>query len=243
MRTILRFPQAPRPEGEFGSAIHETLEWLHRSTRQQQGNIPPESQVLQVFHKRLTTKQFTPHELPLFTERGEIALRAYLEQRRETITPEAVVEHSFRSEGVHIGQAHMAGNIDKLVVNRTARTITIVDYKTGKPHARWTRDVRLHKYRHQLYLYRALVEGSHTFSGYTVEDAYLEFVEPDEDGRIQTLHLDFDAQEFARTKQLARIIWQLTTTMQLPDVSGYSQDMAGVEAFEKDLLAMATNAL
>lgn len=236
LRTILRFPQAPRPEGEFGSAIHETLEWLHNTARNEQA-IPTENAVVKWFKRHLETKQFTAHDLPLFAERGETALRAYLQQRSATITADVIAEHSFRNEGVFIGEAHMAGKIDKLIVNKAAKTITIVDYKTGKGHNRWSRDVRLHKYRKQLYLYRALIEGSNTFAGYTVTDAYLEFVEPNENGRIQVLPLAFDDTEYVATKRLAEAIWHRIKAIDMPNAEYYSADLEGIVQFETDLLA------
>src|SRR4029079_4924855 len=115
---------------------------------------------------------------------GNEALKAYLSQRKATITPDNVVEYNFKNEGVFIGDPRLGGKIDKLIIDKSAKEITIVDYKTGKPHANWAREPKLHKYRHQLYFYKALVEGSHTFAGYKVVDAYLEFVEPDETGTI-----------------------------------------------------------
>jgi DNA helicase-2/ATP-dependent DNA helicase PcrA len=234
LRTILRFPSAPRPEGEFGSAIHETLEWLHNTARKS-GSIPDEDAVIQAFERQLASRQFTDNDRPLFAERGHAALRAYLAQRAETITPGVVAEYNFRKEGVFIGKAHLAGKIDKLIVDRENRTIVIVDYKTGRAHSKWAHDVRLHKYQAQLYMYRALVEGSHTYAGYQVTDAYLEFVEPDEDGVIQTLHIQFDEQEYTRIKRLAEAVWQHVTMLDIPDTTQYTQDMTGIEAFENTL--------
>ena len=94
----------------------------------------------------------------------------------------------------------------------------------------------LHKYRRQLYLYQILVEGSRRFRGYRVTDAYLEFVEPDEAGHIRQLHLNLDKAEAARARRLAEAIWRHVTTLQLPDTSTYSQDLAGIEQFEADLI-------
>lgn len=236
MRTVLRFPQAPRPEVAFGNAIHETLQWLHIATKKE-GHIPSRPAVLATFEQRLGTKRLSAQHTAQFMERGRTALLAYLEQRAHTISPDSLAEHSFRREGVFVGDAHLSGAIDKLIIDPHAKTITIVDFKTGKSHARWTRDPRLHKYRRQLYLYRALVEGSHTFSGYHVQDAYLEFVEPNDQGVIQELHLPFDEAEFERNKLLAEVIWKHLKNLQLPDVSRYSQDLKGTEAFEADLLS------
>jgi len=237
MRTILRFPSAPTPEVQFGNAMHETLEWIHKITKQD-GLLPSLSAVEKSFEQRLRAKKLPARDMELFTARGRHALTAYLGQRGHTIGPDNVVEYNFRNEGVFIGKAHLTGKIDKLIIDREARTITIVDYKTGKKSFRhWGREAKLHKYKLQLYMYRALVEGSHTYAGYRVTDAYVEFVEPDEQGNINELHLVFDDAEYARAKRLAEIVWQRILQLDLPDISGYSADLAGIEAFEQDLQA------
>lgn len=235
LKTILRFPQAPRPEMQFGSAMHETLEWLH-NTAKQANAVPSETQLLHAYEKRLGAKGLSNTDTTLFLSRGQEALRSYLAQRAHTIAPDNVVEYNFRSEGVFVGKAHLSGKIDKLIIDRAARTIQVVDYKTGKSFAQWKHDVKLHKYRQQLYLYRALVEGSHAFGGYQVTGAYLEFIEPDEDGVIRELHLQFDNAEYGRIKRLAQIVHTCITTLQLPDISSYGANLAGIEAFETNLL-------
>jgi DNA helicase-2/ATP-dependent DNA helicase PcrA len=235
LRTILRFPQAPRPEMQYGNAVHQTLEWLHNAVKQSEA-LPTQAHLLKTYEHHLATQRLNLHDTKLFLDRGREALAAYLAQRKATIMPDAVAEYNFRHEGVFIGKAHLSGKIDKLVVDRQAKTIQIVDYKTGRSFSRWSREVKLHKYRQQLYLYRALVEHSHTYGGYRVTDAYLEFVEPDEDGRIQELHVVFDDAEFARIKRLAEEVWERITALDLPDVSAYQADLPGIEAFENDLL-------
>ena len=44
-------------------------------------------------------------------------------------------------------------------------------------------------YRRQLYFYKLLVEGSQTYRGYTVTNAYLDYVEPDENGQLHRLEV------------------------------------------------------
>jgi DNA helicase-2/ATP-dependent DNA helicase PcrA len=236
MRTILRFPSAPKPEVQFGNAMHETLEWIHKITKQD-GLLPSKPAVEKMYEQRLRAKKLTAQSTEQFLERGLVALRAYLAQRGEVIAQDNVVEYNFRNEGVFIGKAHLTGKIDKLIIDRKNKTITIVDYKTGKKsYSHWAREAKLHKYRLQLYMYRALVEGSHTYAGYKVTDAYLEFVEPDEHGKIHELHVLFDDDDYRRVKQLAEVVWEHITTLDLPDTSEYSADLAGIEAFQDDLV-------
>lgn len=236
INTILRFPKAPTATGQFGNAIHETLEWIHVHARKQ-GSVPDIRRVLAAFEQRLTAKRLSAQETAQMLERGQTCLRAYLQQRQHTIAATNECEISFRREGVFIGAAHMAGNIDKLIINPESKTITIVDYKTGTSYHRWQHSTKLHKYKQQLYLYRALVEGSRRFAGYTVEDAYLEFVEPNDAGNIVELHLQFDADEYEQIKQLAQAVWHRVMRVDLPDVTMFSPDMKGIDQFEHLLLS------
>jgi ATP-dependent DNA helicase UvrD/PcrA len=235
LKTILRFPQAPRPEVQFGNAMHETVEWIHHSAKQA-GGPPKETTVLQTFERRLREKPLNERDTIQYLERGKSALRAYLQQRAHTISPDNIVEYSFRNEGVFVGQAHLAGKIDKLIINTKAKTISIVDYKTGKSYRHWAHELKLHKYKQQLYIYKLLVEGSHRFAGYTVSDAYLEFVEPDDDGLIQELHVNFDTSEISHLKKVIQAMWQRLHNLDLPDASAYEPTLTGVLAFEDDLI-------
>ena len=169
-------------------------------------------------------------------ERGAIALRAYLAQRLHTIAATNECEYNFRREGVFLGKAHLSGKIDKLIIDKQAKTIAIVDYKTGSSHTRWEHTGKLHKYKLQLYLYRALIEHSRTFSGYTVTDAYLEFIEPDSQGTINELHISFDDAEYTAIKRLAEVVWRKIQTIDIPDISGYDTTIKGIEQFEEMLL-------
>lgn len=235
MNTILRFPKAPTPHGQFGNAMHETLEWVHAQYKRQSA-APTLDDTLRIFDSRLRSKRLSIQDTTLMLERGRASLAAYLQQRRHTLGAQDVCEYNFRQEGVFVGEAHMAGKIDKLIIDNTARTITIVDFKTGKSYRTWERKAKLHKYQQQLYLYKALVERSSRFRGYTVADAYLEFIEPDDNGQIQELHLVFNPQEEARIQQLTERVWQRIQAVELPDINHYPPTLGGIEQFEKDLL-------
>ncbi|HSX08258.1 MAG TPA: ATP-dependent DNA helicase [Candidatus Saccharimonadales bacterium] len=235
LKTILRFPQAPAPEMQYGNAMHETLEWLHHANKRE-GAVPSPAATLATFERLLRAKQLEPKQTELLLARGQAALPVYLQQRAHTISPSDQSEYNFRTEGVFAGPAHLGGKIDKLIINKTDKTITIVDYKTGRAHHRWQRDSKLHKYELQLYFYKLLVEGSHTFAGYRVTDAYLEFVEPDEHGNITELHVQFTDEKMAHLTKLIAAVWQRVQTLDLPNVSDYSKDMSGLEAFEQYLI-------
>jgi ATP-dependent exoDNAse (exonuclease V) beta subunit len=234
--TILRFPEAPTLDGQFGNAIHETLEWVQHAVTER-GSTPAIGEAIAYFTARMNAKKLVPSRIILEIEHGEKALAAYLTARSTIFKPTDKAEFTFKNEGVFIGKAHLAGKIDRLEIDTKNKTITVVDYKTGKSYSRWESDAKLHRYRRQLYSYKLLVEKSTTFAGYTVTHGRLEFVEPDKNNRINSLEIAFKNDELQHTKQLLVAMWQHVIRLNFPDVSNYDATLAGIRQFEQDLLA------
>ncbi|PID32260.1 hypothetical protein CR970_01590 [Candidatus Saccharibacteria bacterium] len=236
LRTILRFPSAPSPSGQYGNAVHAALDWAQRETKRS-GQRPATAAVLKHFREYMTNQKMAKNDQQQLTKRGEQALSAWLAERGPILGTSAVSEHDFKNEGVFVGDAHLSGKVDFMEIDQKNKRITVVDYKTGHPRKRWIgNDINLHKYRRQLYCYKLLIEGSHTFQGYRVEQGRLEFIEPDADGTIYALPLTFDDKELENTKRLIRAIWQRIQSLALPATEGYRADIQGVIAFENDLI-------
>ena len=131
--------------------------------------------------------------------------------------------------------------IDVVDINKAERTMSVVDYKTGKPVTGWKASaeydkIKLHKYRQQLLFYKLLVERSRDYSNFTVGLGCLEFVEPDHAGSVHSLELTFDKDELDRFTLLIEKVWQHITSLDLPDTSHYELTYKGLLAFEQDLL-------
>lgn len=234
-QSLLCFPSAPSVSSQFGSTMHEILEWIQRQTNQQ-GSIPTYEAAAAVFDQKLRAKRLSELDTKLLGQRGREALRMYLKQRKHTIVPGSDVERNFRSEGIMIGDARLSGKIDKIIVDKQSKTAVIVDYKTGRAHTKWEKEPKLLFYRNQLYFYKLLVENSSTYRGYTVTDAYLEYVEPDQQGRIQELHVTFDDAEMERLKQLIQKVWQHIQSLDFPETAAYGDSYQAIETFISDLL-------
>ena len=235
LHTILRFPHAPSISGQYGSAIHETLEWI-QSYLNSNRTLPNNKKIHDYFTSAIKHKGLTNEQELLLAERGWHALDIFMEQRGSTITAGNVPEHNFRHEGVFTGEAQLTGKIDLLEINEKAKSITVVDYKTGASYERWKNDAKLHKYKQQLYVYKLLVEGSHSYKHYHVSGARLEFVEPDKNGDVHTLELQIKPEELERTQLLLQAMWQCIQRLEFPNVSNYSEDLKGIIAFEDYLL-------
>lgn len=239
LNNLLCFPQAPTINSRFGNAIHATLEWLQHRINADNA-LPPLPALKQYFAKQLQLCMLTKTQYLLELERGEKALEAYLAQRGHIFKPGDTAEQNFRNENVFLDEAHLAGKVDRMEIDRAARVITVVDYKTGRSYTRWASEAKLHKYRLQLYAYKLLIENSRTYKGFSVQKGRLEFVEPDAEGRIHHLELTFSPQEEAHVRQLLVAMWQRVQALDFPDVTTYGANLAGIKQFEADLIGDPT---
>lgn len=235
LQTLLRFPQAPGEDGEFGNAVHAALDYVQRRSGGQ-GAVSSE-ELLAEFDAQLK-RRYIPHDrMDDLRSRGHYALKKYMSARTDMFTKHAKSEVDFRKEGVLLGDAHLAGKIDRLEIDKEAKTIAIVDFKTGKPSEKWGRSVKLLKYKQQLYFYKFLIEGSHTWKDYEVTEARLEFVEPNDDGKIvDALRIEFSEDEEKEMKALIAAVWKRIKELDLPATSGFSEDYKGTSMFIQQLL-------
>ena len=139
-----------------------------------------------------------------------------------------------------VGEARLTGTLDLVDIND--KHIFVTDYKTGKPAASWTgrtdyEKIKLHKYRQQLMFYQLLCQHSHDYASYEFDGAILQFVELNSRGEIHSLDQTFSAEELAEFAALIAAVWRCITTLELPDISGYSADYKGMLQFEEDLMA------
>lgn len=235
MDSLLGFPKAPTIDGQFGNAIHESLQWLGQQT---QKKMPSLDKLLSVFEQRLQAKKLSQTDYDKQLRRGHTSLSAYLEQAGDILPAKGdQFEVRFGGDGVFAGPVHLNGRLDRLRMNPGAKTAEVVDYKTGAPAEAWdSASPKHHKYTQQLLTYKLLVEGSPRFRGYTLTRAAISFVEPDDEGRIQTLWLELDGYDMERHKALLTAVWQKIMKLDFPDVSGYANTIGGIKAFEADLL-------
>jgi hypothetical protein len=123
-----------------------------------------------------------------------------------------------------------------LVIDEKSRTITVIDYKVGQSYARWQAGViKLHNFRKQLLFYKLLIESSARFRNYRVTKGIIEFVEPDEQGRIKQLELEYDEDELKMMRELIGGVWRRVQNLELPDTHSYQPSLAGIRKFEDDL--------
>ncbi|MCA9346717.1 ATP-dependent helicase [Candidatus Saccharibacteria bacterium] len=232
IQTLLKFPQAPHASGEYGTAVHNTLEWYQNSING--SKKPTINDVLSHYDRELDRRYMSDIDRDQARAKGRASLEKYLVARTEMFKKPAKSEVNFYSEGVVIDDARLSGKIDRLEIDDKSKTVRIADYKTGKPLAKWGSDMKSLKYKQQLYMYKILIEHSSTWRGYNVESARLEFVEPDKNATgsvVEPLYLDFNEKEETELKQLIIAVWNLIQTLNLPDISSYDKSAKGAREF------------
>ena len=233
---FLRFPEAPSVSTNYGSAIHAALDYAQSTSTEP-------DQVIAEFVKALDRRQLTDEEYEQILARGTDSLRQYLVDRAEIFAlPHVETEVNLRSEHVIIGDTRLTGKIDRIEIDDTTKTITVIDYKTGSADAKLD-PARVQKDRNaemQLYFYKLLLENSVKYQNYKVTTGRIEFVEPDlETGTIFHPEITFDDAKYARLKQLVQAVWSKIMSFDFPDTDTLYTDKSAIKnsvAFEDDLL-------
>jgi DNA helicase-2/ATP-dependent DNA helicase PcrA len=241
IKCLLRFPSAPAVTDSFGTAVHNSLRFAGRIL-QTEGALPTERQLTEIFEAQLGRVDLEPDEYDNLARRGIDALSAWLKQSGKDLKPEDRFEYDFQNEGSRLGDAALGGKVDRMKIDEKHRSITVLDYKTGKSYARWQSGVvKLHYFQRQLIFYKLLIESSARYRKYKVESGIIEFVEPDADGRIQRLQLHYDEEDMKRQINLMSAVWRSIQSLKLPDASAYPATLAGIRQFEDDLIGGQKN--
>ncbi len=238
---LLRFPRGVAPANSYGIAMHAALQRAHDHLRATQSQLPEED-VIREFESCLERAPLTDDEHRHYQQQGSDALHVFLTQKYDSFSATQQAELNFAGQEVRVGSAILTGKLDVVQFDKASKTAIVTDYKTGSALRSWEKGqdyqkIKAHRYRQQLLFYKLLVENSRDWHDYTMTESVLQFVEPDDSGQIVDLRLsDVDSDELERYKQLIQAIWQRIMVLDFPDTSEYTQDYAGVLAFEKYLL-------
>lgn len=237
---LLRFPQAKSASMSYGTAMHATFEGLYAFLKRT-GDIPTLSEVQEIYGEALKKNRMEKQVHEKYLVKGNAVWKIYMDVAAGRIDPSHWIETDFRQQQVQIGCAHITGKIDKVVPDEEQRVLDVYDFKTGSHKRSWDgkdemKKIQLHGYKRQLIFYKLLVEHSRDFSKYSVNTGYLEFLDPTEDGQIILLPYHIQDEDVERVKLLIEAVQKKIMTLDFPDVNKYEQSLAGIIAFEDDLI-------
>jgi DNA helicase-2/ATP-dependent DNA helicase PcrA len=197
--------------------------------------------IVSVFEQNLKNQHMKPEDFKEFIQKGSDVLRNFFEKKYDTFSTDQYTELNFASQHSILDKAHITGKLDVVEIDKTNRTVKVIDYKTGKPSRSWSgrtdyEKIKLHKYKQQLLFYKLLVENSRDFHDYSVDTATMQFIEPLTDNDVVSLDTEFDKDELARLKKLINAVWKHVVNLDLPDISKYEPNYKGMLAFEQDLI-------
>jgi DNA helicase-2/ATP-dependent DNA helicase PcrA len=241
LHNLLRFPEAIMPAAAYGDAMHKTLQWAQSELRQS-GKLPEVLDIQNCFSSLIGRKHLRVSDHAKLDERGRGAIERYIAERGNKFLASDIVERGFNNEGVVVNGAVLSGKIDRLRFSDKGG-VEVTDFKTGKPARDWKgkdeyEKIKLHKYRQQLMFYKILVENSASYGRRTtVGSGSLEFIEPDESGKfIDNLEIKFEPEELQRFMKLIGAVWLRIQNLDFPDTNKYPPTLAGIRAFEDELL-------
>ncbi|NBO23455.1 hypothetical protein EBU94_08990, partial [bacterium] len=239
LHNLLKFPEAKSANSSYGSAIHDSLKLAHEHLLSQKQKQPTED-IVANFEKSLKKQRLSESDFAYFLKKGQDNLSKFLSLNPNLFNQNQIPELDFKKQESIIGDARLTGKLDVFEVNEN-KTSKVIDYKTGKASSSWTGNteydkIKLHKYQQQLMFYKIMIENSRDYAKYPVSNAELLFIEPESDGAVQKLTINFSDEELERTKNLIKAVWRHIMELNIPDTSHYKQDISGIKQFEKDLL-------
>ena len=238
LQNLLRMPAAKSASASYGTAVHATLQKAHNHMNRT-GTMRPLEDSLKDFETALEREHLDADDARKYQKKGIESLTAYFIQKADTFHVGQKTELSFGSQNIVLNGARLTGSLD--LVDITDNSVSVIDYKTGKPSASWhgktdMDKIKLHKYKQQLMFYELLVKHSRDYSRYKYSKGTLQFVEPASDGEICALDVDYTSDELARFQQLISAVWQSIMNLDFPDTSEYPQNYKGIIEFEQALI-------
>ena len=242
VNNLLHFPTANTAQAHFGTTIHSTLHRAHIHLIAK-GENKSLKKLLDDFSEILKTTDLSARDFDFYQKKGIDILTNFYEKRIKNFHIVQRSEYNFLNENITINDVRLTGMIDLISVDKENKTVTLTDYKTGKPAISWQgksdyEKIKLHKYRQQLLFYKLLIENSREFANYRVEKCIVEFVEPLASGEISILTMDCDEMnnEMPKFKKLISATWSRILNLDFPDVDEFEKNLRGIIEFEKSLI-------
>ncbi|MEK7192669.1 MAG: PD-(D/E)XK nuclease family protein, partial [Patescibacteria group bacterium] len=176
-RSLIHIPEAQEKSALFGSAVHAGLKRFFEPVSN--GEKPSLEGALAEFERIVERQSYLASDRAEILEKGRRAIKTYGEQYKEDYPRAVLTEYPVR--GVTLGDIPLTGNLDRMDILGDG-TVRVVDYKTGKPKS--SGEIVKKGLRRQMIFYRLLLD-MYENGKYRMREGVLDFVEPDDKGRLK----------------------------------------------------------
>lgn len=199
-RQVLRLPEVPSINLEFGTVVHAMLEDL--SNRAMGEQKVPKEEVIAAFRQQVAWMDFDESSVNRYLQRFDRICTTFVPWIFEHLGTGRRIAEKRIATATSAGTP-LYGCLDMLLIDDEAKTVRIIDYKTGFTYEATP------GYERQLVFYKLLVERSPEFEGYTVASLADCYIEPAKDTDelhppIETTPTDEDVRKLER---LADAVW------------------------------------
>ncbi|MBR9920395.1 MAG: ATP-dependent helicase [Bacteroidetes bacterium] len=232
---VLRVPRLQSEAASFGTAMHNSLQWLfERMLGHKKREFPPVEELVGHFKGEMEKLRawFEPVHFKQRLEMGEKYLRKHYFRGLKKWWRKVRVEMEIRQAEYH--GVPIQGVIDK-VEYLADNEVRLVDYKTGRYDLRKTRPMSNRNaqggtYWRQLLFYKILFEN-HRVLGPVATKGVIAYLEPDEQGDFHEVEVDLST---AAADQLGSLLQQVYAGIQAHEFDGCRKPECSWCAFEKN---------
>lgn len=176
-RNLIRLPSVQNKTMLYGSVLHAALEQYFKKSHEQ-GSAPSKEELVEFFMISMDTLR-VPHEYyDSIKRRGSDALSGYYERYCADFRFDVELEKKIKAIPFELDsgeQILLTGVIDK-IVHLEDGGVAVVDYKTGKPWSKYTKEKKA-ALRRQVVFYKLLLDA-YNDGQYRMSQGELDFIEP-----------------------------------------------------------------
>lgn len=203
-RSLIRLPEAEDKYLLFGTAVHAGLKRLFDPLGQ--GEKPSLDLALSEFDRIVARQAYSKADREEILEKGYRAIKTYGAQYLENYPPLVLTEFSVR--GVSFEGVPLSGSLDRIDLLGDG-AVRVVDYKTGK--AKSSAEIAKKGLRRQIIFYRVLLDLFEN-GKYAMKEGVLDFVEPDDKGRLKReVLVPTDEEVSELKKEIVRVAEEIRT--------------------------------
>jgi len=176
-RNLVRIPSVQNKTLLYGSVLHAALEKFFLQSSEQ-GEVLKKDVLIDAFNTTLFAMQVPAEYYDSIERRGIEALSGYYDKYKDSFKIDVVVEKKIKAVPFDLEggeQILLTGAIDKMETLDDG-SISVVDYKTGKPWSRLQKDKKQSLNR-QVVFYKLLL-NSYNDGQYNMTEGTLDFIEP-----------------------------------------------------------------